>query len=242
MPVTDAFQLILIIGFLVLFSVFSYKKKLLDLEGVLIGNVVGLAAITYGPNPIMDLSAVFVFFILGEIASNYPKKKHEKRNIWNVVGNSLPALIMLLLLFIFRNNSQTGFLLELGYFGAISAALADTLSSEIGYYSKKQPVLITTLKKVPRGTDGGITLLGEIAALFGGTVIGAVYYYAYPQQIIFALLVMIAGLVGSNADSLAGALFETKKLLNNTQVNIIGSASGAFFCLLFGAIAFALLI
>lgn len=230
MALNDPIELALILIFLAVFSILSYKKKLLDFEGVFIGNAVGLAAITYGPNPLVDFFAVVVFFVIGEIASNYPKRKHEKRTIWNVLGNSLPALAMLILIIVFP---QYSFLLELAFFGAISAALADTLSSEIGYYSKKQPIMITTFKKVPRGTDGGITLLGEAAALFGGLVIGIIYFFVY-QNIFAAAMVVLAGLVGSNVDSIFGAVFETKKMLDKTQVNLIGSTAGAIFCILLG--------
>jgi uncharacterized protein (TIGR00297 family) len=228
MPLNDPIELFAIILFMGLFSVFSYKKKLLDFEGVLIGNAVGLAAITYGPNPLIDFSIVVVFFVLGEIASNYPKKKHEQRNIWNVVGNSISALIMLLLILIFPDQA---ILFELAFFGAISGALADTLSSEVGYYSKSKPIMITTLKRVERGTDGGVTLLGEAAALFGGIIIGAIYFFVY-SNIIGAIIVALAGLVGSNVDSIFGATFETKKILNNTQVNMLGSLGGAVFCIM----------
>ena len=176
MALNDPFELFLILLFLAVFSIFSYKKRLLDFEGVLIGNAVGLAAITYGPNPLVDFGIVVVFFVLGEIASNYPRKKHEQRNIWNVIGNSLPSLAVLVAIIFFP---QKPFLIELGFFGAISAALADTLSSEVGYYSKSDPVMITTLKKVPRGTDGGITMLGEFAALLGGVVIALIHFFVY---------------------------------------------------------------
>ena len=98
-------ELIIVLIFLIIFSIFSYKKQLLDFEGILIANAVGLAAITYGLNPLLDFLAVVIFFILGEIVSNFPKKKHGKRGIWNVVGNSLPALAILSLILIYPEYS-----------------------------------------------------------------------------------------------------------------------------------------
>lgn len=222
------FELALVLLFLIVFSVFSYKKRLLDFEGVLIANAVGLAAITYAPNPLLCFAIVVVFFVLGEIASNYPRKKHEQRNIWNVVGNSLPALIILSMIVVFPEFALE---LQLGFFAAISAALADTLSSEVGYYSKKRPIMITTFKKVPRGIDGAVSLLGEFGALVGAAVIAAIYFLAF-RDIFFSVLILLAGMVGTNADSVAGALFEKKGMLNNTHVNMIGSASGAVFALI----------
>lgn len=226
----ELFQLILVLIFLIIFSIFSYKLNLLDFEGILVANAVGLAAITYGPNPTINFLAVVLLFIFGEIASNYPNKKHEKRGIWNVIGNSLPALFFLLLIMIYPEFSL---ILELGFFGAISAALGDTLSSEIGYYSKSKPVLITTLKRVERGVDGGITFLGEIAALIGGLIIG-IFHFFFFSNVYYAIILIFAGLIGSNMDSLFGAIFERKKILNNTHVNLLGSLSGAIFAFLMG--------
>ncbi|MGI6589279.1 MAG: DUF92 domain-containing protein [Candidatus Iainarchaeum sp.] len=229
---TNPIELVAVLFFLAFFSFISYKKKWLDFEGILIGNAVGLAAITYGPNPLVDFGIVVIFFVIGEIASNFPKKKHEERNIWNVLGNSLPALLTLLPIIAFPEHA---FLFEMAFFGAISAALADTLSSEVGYYSKTKPIMITTLKPVERGTDGGVTLLGEVAALFGGIIIGLVHFFVY-QNYLLAGVVALAGLVGSNSDSIVGGLFETKKILNNTQVNMIGTTCGAIFCFILGMI------
>jgi uncharacterized protein (TIGR00297 family) len=221
-------ELVLVLFFLIFFSIISHKKKLLNFEGILIADVVGLAAITYGPNPLLCFFAVVVFFILGEIASNYPRKKHAERNIWNVIGNSLPALFVLSLIVPYP---EYGIILQLGFFGAVSAALADTLSSEIGYYSKSKPWLITTLKRVPRGTDGGVTRLGVLAGLLGGLVIGTLYLIFIPNYFHF-LVIVLAGVVGTSMDSIFGALLETKKVLNNTHVNLIGSSAGAIFALI----------
>jgi uncharacterized protein (TIGR00297 family) len=239
MALNDPIELALILAFLAIFSILSYKKKLLNFEGIFIGNAVGLAAITYGPNPLVDFFAVVAFFVIGEIASNYPKKKHEERNIWNVLGNSLPALAMLILIIAFPNHS---FVLELAFFGAISAALADTLSSEVGYYSKKQPIMITTFKKVAKGTDGGITRRGTLASLFGGIVIGIIYFFAlftgatlpFYKIVLYSIIVILSGPFGSVIDSVFGGVFETKGKLDKTQVNLIGSLSGAIFCILLG--------
>jgi uncharacterized protein (TIGR00297 family) len=157
-------EMILVFAFLIAFSIISYKKKLLNNEGIIIANAIGIAAILYGPNRLSNFIVVVVFFIIAEIASTFPIKKHEARSIRNLVGNALPALLMLFMINFFPDNPH---LFELAFFGAIAAALADTLASEIGYYSKKTPILITTLEKVKPGIDGGITLLGESAALMG---------------------------------------------------------------------------
>ncbi|KAF5021577.1 hypothetical protein F66182_6381 [Fusarium sp. NRRL 66182] len=66
-----------------------------------------------------------------------------------------------------------GDLLVVGIIANYAAVAADTFSSELGILSKGQPRLITspTLRKVPRGTNGGVTLLGLGAGLLGSMTI-----------------------------------------------------------------------
>ncbi|KAL7624783.1 hypothetical protein AAE478_006355 [Parahypoxylon ruwenzoriense] len=68
-----------------------------------------------------------------------------------------------------------GDLLVVGIIANYAAVCADTFSSELGILSRSTPRLITSLsfRKVPRGTNGGITLWGLIAGLLGSMIIVA---------------------------------------------------------------------
>ncbi|KAF9269395.1 hypothetical protein L218DRAFT_265238 [Marasmius fiardii PR-910] len=57
--------------------------------------------------------------------------------------------------------------------GHFACCLGDTLASELGILSKSRPILITTLRPVPPGTNGGMSLTGTIASITGGVIIGA---------------------------------------------------------------------
>lgn len=53
-----------------------------------------------------------------------------------------------------------------------ATSLGDTLASELGILAKTSPVSILTFKKVPPGTNGGITVPGLVWSALGGTIMG----------------------------------------------------------------------
>ncbi len=201
---------------LLIFSLISLKKQLLDRDGTLIANIMGIAIYLLGG--LESFLFILLFFIVAEMATKLGRsalgKEHERRTIGNIIGNGGPALIAL------------GFGSTVGFYGAIAAALSDTLSSEIGLLSKKKPRLITNLKEVEPGTDGGITLLGLFAGLIGAFFIGALSTLIH-RNLYLASIITLSGFMGCLVDSFLGAIFELKGFLTNTEVNFFGSASGA---------------
>ncbi|MFW9831652.1 MAG: DUF92 domain-containing protein, partial [Candidatus Thorarchaeota archaeon] len=113
------------------------------------------------------------------------------------------------------------------FLGALATHTADTLATEIGLLNPTPPRLITKpWKRVPAGTSGGVSLLGELATLFGclligGTaaLLGASFWInllgtsLMPELFNFAPITMVAvaltgGLVGCTIDSLFGATIQ----------------------------------
>ncbi|KAF5656964.1 transmembrane protein [Fusarium heterosporum] len=125
--------------------------------------------------------------------------------------------------------SWGGDLLVVGIIANYAAVAADTFSSELGILSTGQPRLITspTLRKVPRGTNGGVTLLGLGAGLLGSMIIVTTSMLFLPscndessqtpaggapwtmlERRKFMGFMVLWGALGSVLDSFLGGLFQ----------------------------------
>ena len=115
----------------------------------------------------------------------------------------------------------------MAYAAAVATAAADTCSSEVGKAYGRRTFLITTLRSVPPGTEGGVSLEGTMAGLAGGAVVGgvgaAVGLYSWP----LAAVVAASGLLGSLAESVLGTVAERKGWMGNDLLNAFNTAAGA---------------
>jgi uncharacterized protein (TIGR00297 family) len=88
---------------------------------------------------------------------------------------------------------------------SLAAVTADTWATEIGVLSAGKPRLITTGKRVPRGTSGGISLLGSLIALIAALGIAILAWLLGMTIITVIPLITLCGLAGSFVDSALGA-------------------------------------
>jgi uncharacterized protein (TIGR00297 family) len=65
-------------------------------------------------------------------------------------------------------------LLLIGFAASFASKLADTFGSEIGKRWGRHTVLITTLRPVPPGTEGAVSLEGTAASLVGSTLMASI--------------------------------------------------------------------
>jgi uncharacterized protein (TIGR00297 family) len=224
-----------IIGFT--FGYFAFRARTADLSGLFSAALVGIILLVFtAPQGPQWFLVMLAFFILGSAATKY-KFEYKKRigveqgkggarGYRNVFANGIVAAAAAVLFGVFQQP-----LFVVMYVGCVATAAADTLASEIGV-TGGIPRLITTLKQVPIGTNGGITVTGETVALFGGFIVSFIAMLLHvitPQMMAICTL---AGFVGTNIDSVVGATLENKGFLGNAGTNLIATLGGGIFSVL----------
>ena len=115
---------------------------------------------------------------------------------------------------------------------ALAEAAADTVSSELGQVLGGQPRMITTLRPVPPGTDGGITFAGTAAGTGAAAIVAAAGALALAGGWTAFLISWAGGVFGLLFDSVLGATLERGRWLNNDAVNFLSTVSAAALALM----------
>jgi uncharacterized protein (TIGR00297 family) len=102
----------------------------------------------------------------------------------------------------------------------MAVALADTTATELGQVFGKNPVLITTLEKVPIGTPGAVTKEGLLFFFLGSGIIASLLLIGQHGVIIF-LFITNMGFLGVILNSYLGATSEGYRYINTHYVNFL---------------------
>jgi len=223
-------RLLLTLLFMIFLGYVLGRVKLADVSGVLSGILMGLLIVSF--TDFRWFVLILSFFVIGGVFTKY--KYDYKRAIGiaqegggargyrNVFGNGLVALVCAIAFGITGNA-----LLVTAYIGAVATATGDTLASEIGQTYRKLPRLITDLRLVPHGTDGGITTLGEYSAVAGAGAIAIIAILLGVGAFNMMVPAILGGFFGANVDSVLGAVLERRHYLTNSSVNLLATVAGA---------------
>jgi len=164
-------------------------------------------------------TALITFFLLGSLSSRINPRSRDRggRSAAQVLANGLPPVLGML-------ACGPAFLL-----GALTAATADTLASEIG--GRAPWAWRLGRGRVAPGTNAAVSQLGSLALLAGAALLAL---WALPVGLPF-LPVFSAGVFGAFLDTLTGPLEERLSWWNNNVNNTVAViAAGLLACWLVG--------
>jgi len=206
-------------------------------EGLLHSTGLGVGLMTF--LGISGYTLCVSYFILGSFVTTikFDQKKKEgiaegnngMRGPANVWGSAAVAMMCAMCTYIFSDYSE---IFKIAYVSSISTKLTDTFQSEIGKAYGNNTFLITNLERVPRGTEGAISLEGTVAGFLGGFLL---ILEAYKLHIIHGydsiFICLISSQIATFFESYIGATYQDK-YLNNEMVNFINTFIGAFISIM----------
>jgi uncharacterized protein (TIGR00297 family) len=226
-------------------AVAAVRKRLLNVSGAFSAFLIGTTIIV--TTNLLWLLLLMSLLVLAGVATRtkYEEKaargtgeaREGVRRTRNVLANGLVPTGIALLHGPIDALVGTG-ASSLIFVGSVAAAAADTLASEFGGLSDRT-ILITTGKRVPPGTDGGISLAGQVAALLGSFLVAGIGIVLLqlsrtlsaqptPPELAAGAFVTagLAGFLGCQMDSLLGATLEVRGKVTKEEVNFLGIATG----------------
>jgi uncharacterized protein (TIGR00297 family) len=205
-------QLPLAIAFGFIVAVVSYYLRFLTFSGALATFI--LAVVVFGLGGWQWTVPILTFFVSSSLWSKIGRSrkaqfefrfdKSSRRDWGQVVANGGAGGILVIL-----SSFYPLYDLYPLYLGAIAAVTADTWGTEIGLLSKGATVSLPTFKPVERGTSGGISEHGLIGGITGAIVLALSGYFWYDDDRT-AMVIVIAGTLGSLADSILGGTMQSQ--------------------------------
>jgi uncharacterized protein (TIGR00297 family) len=185
-------------------SLIALRRSQLDRGGAIAAAVLGPAIVVTGG---WWLGALLIAFFISSALLPNTSPTTPSRTWQQVLANGGPALALAT-----ASLAGTRSPLLIGAAAAIAATTADTWATEIGGRYGGTPYALRTGRKVPPGTSGAVTIVGTLASVGGGVMIGAFALLlsglAPVSDLVSvgdASLIAACGAIGSAIDSALGA-------------------------------------
>lgn len=230
-------------------STLAYVKGVLTWDGSVAAWIVGFIIGIFGD--LLWLVLLLLFLLTSFAATRYKFKVKEaqgvqegqrgERRFSNVLANgTVPSLVALA-------SGPLGLLPKevagVVFVASVAVAASDTMASEIGVLSP-HAFSIANFRPVKAGTDGGISLLGEGAALGAAlyTALAALLFLhaiptllqlppTLPLSLWSFFIILFTGFWGCQFDSVLGATLEVRGRIGKKSVNLLATSCGSLLAL-----------
>jgi len=250
LPFPDLLTVLGVTVFCTALAAVSYQRKIFNLSGSVTAFAVGMIIGICGDVLWLLLLLVFLITSFAATKFRFDWKKSQgfqegmkgERSWRNVTANgAIPTVIALLSFFAEASDGSGGFfekdVASLLFVSAIAVAASDTAASEIGIVDPRV-YMITTFERVPRGTDGGVSLTGTFAAFIAAAYSSAISYVVFAgldKDLLLGpstlFIPMLCGFLGCQIDSIIGATWERRKKIGKLGNNFLSIALGTLIAL-----------
>ncbi|PSC67705.1 integral membrane [Micractinium conductrix] len=206
-------------------------------QGVASSWVLGaLSYAAFGPGA---YALVCAYFIVGSLVTKVKLEQKQRegiaearsgrRSLGSVLGSGFAGIVCAAAALALGDP----FPWRVGFAASFASKLADTTSSEIGKAYGQTTYLITTLQRVPRGTEGAVSLEGTAAGLAAGSGVGGLAYALGQVDARGAAAVAAASFLANVFESWLGATVQgrvpwlTNDLVNVVQISVAAAAAMA---------------
>ena len=212
------------------------SQKALTKAGVIHATILGL--LVWGSLGWRGYAIVAIYFLLGTSVTKIGMKEKEEKGIAekrggargpeNVWGSALTGAVCAI-----ASLCWVSPIWLLGYASSFAAKLADTTSSEIGKAYGKRTFLITSLKPVPPGSEGAVSLEGTLAGWLAASVLTAVAYGLGAIPLSWVWICWLAAIVATTFESWMGATIQpqfawlTNEVVNGIQTTVAAAIAMA---------------
>lgn len=220
-------------------------RRGLDASGIV--NAVVLGSGVYGAFGCSGYAVMCVYFVVGTAVTKLKLRQKQRegtaeakggmrswRSVW---GSGIAAMICAV-----ATVAAPRAVCAAGFLASMASKLGDTTSSEVGKAYGKTTYLITTMRRVERGTEGAVSLEGTLAGIVAATAVVCIgagvglvpILPAVPVCVFAATLAnLFESFLGATIQGKEGVAWMTNDVVNMIQVTVAAMiASTCTFVLL----------
>ena len=206
----SSFQIAILIAIVVSYLV--YFLHLINYKGTILTFFITLSFFYFGGiRSIIVLGSSYLVSVACSVylhiknIKNEIVKKSGRRDAMQIAANGLIPTIFIIIYGI----AKLDLFMIVAWVG-IAANLSDTVASDIGITSKKDPISIIGFKPVSKGTSGGISLLGFLSSGIVSLVFAIIFTIMATIKVWFIPILFVLIMIGNIVDSILGATIQAK--------------------------------
>lgn len=209
----------------------GYRARTVSVAGAVYGACIGVTIFvgTGWPGWVLLL----ITFVAASVASRLGLKRKmllgiaEDRGGRRGPGNAIANTGVAAVAAVVALTGTSADAASLAFAAALAAGGSDTIASEIGKAWGRRTWSVTSLRRVPPGTSGAMSLEGTTAGVIGALGLGAAAVALGVVPAAWLWSIVIGATAGSLLESWLGATLEGPGILNNDMLNFINTAAAA---------------